>query len=148
MRWIVAALFLQSSPLWAQATIAAPRPDKIEELRMQNKIRRTDLARINLSQEMPEFHRYLVIQVTGKIGGKDVYRDLVSLHSFSESDMRSSVSTEAVKVGTEVSLESVMDYKGRHFYRVKPKGSDKVTENWIDGLNLIVVGANSMTPGH
>lgn len=114
-------------------------PQKIDEARIQKKLKRLDLKRVNLSTELPQYHNYLGWKIDGRINDEVIHQSNVplieiDLGTFQIRDVG------AIPVGTQVSLQKILAFKGRHFYIVKRKDTGQVLDGYVDGFFIVPTG--------
>ncbi len=114
-------------------------PQKVDEVRIQKKLKRLDLKRVNLSTELPEYHNYLGWKIDGRINDEVIHQSNVplidiDLGTFQMRDVGS------IPIGTQVSLQKVLAFKGRHFFVVKRKDTNQILDGYVDGLFIVPTG--------
>lgn len=119
------------------AVFAAPQKD--EQLRIQKKLKRLDLKRVNLSTEVPQHHDYLGWKIDGSINGEMLHQTAVptidiDFGTFQVRDVGN------VPVGTKVSLQKLVVFKGRNFFQVKRKDTNQVVDGLVDGMFIVAAG--------
>lgn len=121
----------------SHAGFAAPQKD--EQVRIQKKLKRLDLKRLNLSTEVPQYHDYLGWKIDGSINGEVIHQTAVPTIEidFGTFQIRD-VST--IPVGTKVSLQKFVVFKDRNFFQVKRKDTNQLVEGLVDGMFIVAAG--------
>lgn len=122
---------------WTQLGTSAPQKD--EQVRIQKKLKRLDLKRVNLSTELPQHHNYLGWKIDGSIDGQVIHAAAVptleiDMGTFQIRDVGN------IPVGTKVSLQKLMVFKGRNFFQVKRKDNNQAVEGYVDGMFIVAAG--------
>ena len=120
-----------------------------EDAEFIDRVRRTWNPRVIPAFEIPQFSQYYTWIITGNAGRYKMYKEKVPLYEYDFDRGRMIMRNETIPVGQEVSLVTVVPYRGRNYYAydiADPNRPGKTTRRWIDGVYIIRDEKNSWSP--